>query len=320
MPTISIIIVNYQNWELLSRCLDSIKAIQIAEVIVVDNCSPTRRLAEFSQSYPYVKFIENTGNNGFANACNVGAEKAKGTYLLFLNPDTIANEGLINGLLDNYQNVKNIGILGIVQKNSNGKKQAFEKPYPTFTTILGWSRAIVAKVKFSKKIFLANNVQAVPWVSGAAVFISKEWLNRIGGWDERFWMYFEDIAICKAVCKQGGKIGILTAPVLLHAHGGSSRINSDTTALTKLEVMISRHVYISNYLSGLEKNATQCLAVFNHLIICFVQAAVGLFISFKPKGMAYLKQFKNLILYYNDVLQYKSWISKRSVASLKSQQ
>lgn len=307
MPKLSIIIVNYQNWGLLDRCLNSLRQIDWIEVVVVDNCSPTNHLEEFQKTFPAFKFIKNTGNNGFANACNLGAKHASGTYYFFLNPDAVASDTLLDELLKQYHD---LAILGVVQVNEKGKKQAFEKPFPSLMTILGWTRAIVAKRAFTHKIMLNNNVQQVPWVSGAAVFISKKWFDTINGWDEDFWMYFEDTALSKKAIDLGGKVGILLNPTLLHLHGGSSRINPKTTAMTKLEVMISRHVYIDKYVEQY-RSFTQALAVTNHLILGLFQTLIGLITFFTPKGRMYLRLFRDLVSYYIKAIGSKNWKSPR---------
>ena len=90
--TLSIIIVNYKSWKVLRDCLNSISEIIIddteIETIVVDNASNDGEITTFQNDFPLIIFLENTGNNGFSNACNLGAKTAKGKYLLFLNPDT----------------------------------------------------------------------------------------------------------------------------------------------------------------------------------------------------------------------------------------
>ena len=91
--TISIIIVNYKSWHHLQNCLNAINKITLnsisLEVVVIDNTLDAIKIDEFAASYPNFNFYLNSGNNGFANGCNLGAEKATGSYFLFLNPDTI---------------------------------------------------------------------------------------------------------------------------------------------------------------------------------------------------------------------------------------
>lgn len=310
MPLLSIIIVNYQNWELLSKCLESLRSITWIEVIIIDNCSPNDRAEEFQEVFPTFKFIKNSGNNGFAHACNLGAKHSIGDFLFFLNPDAIATEDLLKVLLESYQSLQDIAILGVVQVNDKGKKQAYEKPFPSLVSILGWTRALLVKKAFSQKTMLSNNVQEVPWVSGAAVFISKKWFELINGWDQDFWMYFEDTALSKKASKMAGKVGILLEPPLLHLHGGSSRINPKTTAITKLEVMISRHVYIDKYVKQ-NRFLTQVLAIGNHLLLGLLQAIIGLLLFFLPKGRMYLRLFGNLLSYYIRTAFTQSWKSPR---------
>ncbi len=91
---LSIIIVNYKSWSVLTDCLDSFDQYTPKldyEIIVVDNDSQDGEIGPFSKKYPQVNFIKNTGNNGFSHGCNLGANNAYGKYLLFLNPDTVFN-------------------------------------------------------------------------------------------------------------------------------------------------------------------------------------------------------------------------------------
>ena len=119
--TISIIIVNYKSWKVLRNCLNSISQINIdgveIETIVVDNASNDGKLTDFKNDFPNINFIENSGNNGFANGCNLGANNAKGNYLLFLNPDTVLNKVALSKMLNYYQQNKNCGIVSCLQKN-----------------------------------------------------------------------------------------------------------------------------------------------------------------------------------------------------------
>ena len=95
MVKLSVIIVNYRGWGPLSRCLEALSCLDDAsfssEVIIVDNCSNDGKLKDFSTQHSSFRFIENTGNYGFSSGNNLGARNSNGDYILFLNPDTVAN-------------------------------------------------------------------------------------------------------------------------------------------------------------------------------------------------------------------------------------
>ena len=139
--------------------------------------------------------------------------------------------------------------------------------------------------------------------------------QNIGGFDEDFWMYFEDVDICKRVTDRGGKIASCNTVSIEHNHGGSSRINIRTSSLTKTEVHISRHVYISKHTKGVEKHLIQIFLVLNNLLSSSLMALAGLILFFIPKIFARTVIFVRLITFYSGAAIRQSWISLRSVNS-----
>ena len=257
---LSIVIVNYKSWKVLAECLDSFDQHTpklVYEIIVVDNDSQDGQLESFSQKHSTVKFIENSGNHGFSHGCNLGADHAHGKFLLFLNPDTVlTNNTAIDDMFNFAQNNPNVGITSCRRINSKGKPEremAFTNPW----LIISWIRAIYKlanKAKIQKK-FPKNKMTWHPdWVAGSVALIEKELFNKIGKWDQdSFWMYYEDVALCRKVKLHDKKITLLRNVELKHAHGGSSRRNPKTTAITKSEVVTSSHVYIQLHTQGLNR-------------------------------------------------------------------
>lgn len=322
---LSIIIVSYRGWAHLKECLDSLASFTgtsfRCEVIIVDNNSSDGVIDEFKLNYPEFKFIINDINGGFANGCNLGSAAAKGDYFLFLNPDTIATETEIGKLLERAKGDPENYISSGNQVNKNGEGKNRFGLFPEFGTLTGSGRAVyrfLNKKKIAGRINAANNVIHPDWVSGSIMMIKKEVFRKLGGFDEDFWMYSEDIDLCKRARDQHGEIACYTDIKIQHNHGGSSRINLKTTALTKTEVIISGHIYISKHKSGMSGFLIQSYLVFVNLTAGIVMALFTIIFFASPKIFVKATMFFRLIAYYFGALMRRSWVSPRSVNFIKN--
>jgi len=126
-------------------------------------------------------------------------------------------------------------------------------------------------------------------------------------------MYFEDVDLCRRIRKIDSEIAFCRNITIEHNHGGSSRINLKTASLTKTEVHISRHVYVSKHKTGIEKYVIQTFLVLNNLISGGIMAFLGLLLFFIPKVFSRALIYYKLIRYYIGSLFRFSWISPRSV-------
>jgi GT2 family glycosyltransferase len=142
--------------------------------------------------------------------------------------------------------------------------------------------------------------------------------KKIGGFNEDYWMYFEDVDLCKRIRNIHQEIAFCRGLTIEHNHGGSSRINIKTTSLTKTEVHISRHVYISKHKKGVEKLILQTFLVINNLVSGTVMALFGILLFFIPKVFSRTIMLFRLISYYTCSVAGLSWISSRSVNFRKS--
>lgn len=322
---ISIIIVNYRGWKALDECLESIDSISsktfLFEVIVVDNFSNDGQFPVFKQKYSKFTFIENTGNNGFSNGCNFGAAIAKGNHFLFLNPDTKLTLEALETLLQTAVSHPEIGILSCLQINENNVFYKQNNLFPALGRFFGISRAIFRKLnksKLEKRFNNTDNLFYPDWVTGAVVFISRNWLDKIKGWNEDYWLYFEDVDLCKKVSDIGGKVAVTRKATIFHQHGGASRLNVKTKALTKTEVIISKHVYISNQFSAGTQIYLQSLLIIGVLLEKTILSILSLFLFFIPKLKVNRLMLKNLLVYYFNALQKQTWISPRAINYLKT--
>ena len=313
---ISIVIVNYKSDFHLKNCLNSINNIKSKdfnyEIIVVENSHLDNKLEILKKDYPKVNFFENSGNNGFANGCNLGAKKTNGNFLLFLNPDTIVNQEAIKKMFFFLKENENVGIVSCNQKNNNGSFEKNIRFFPNINTLFGLFRALNSK-KIHSKIKKDRNVIYPDWVSGAVVFISKNWFDKINGWNEDYWMYYEDVDLSKKVSDFGGQIALLTNAEIIHNHGGSSRINIKTAAITKTEVLISKHVFINNHFKGFKHFVLQLLVILNNIVVKIISAIFGILFFFVPKLRLNVYLFKNLISYYLSSIFNRTWMSTRAM-------
>ncbi len=313
---VSIIIVNYKSWKHLRNCLNSLKDLDkekyTCEIIVVDNYSDDAILEDFTKEFPDVHFTLNSGNNGFANGCNLGASHAKGDYLLFLNPDTIANGKAIGELLSFAKLNRNVGITSCLQKKATKGYEKSIRIFPNIITLFGFTRAIYKF--FNKKQSETQDTIVYPdWVSGSVVFISREWLTQVNGWNEDYWMYYEDMDLCKRVQIANGKVALLKSVEIIHNHGGASRLNIKTSALTKTEVLISKHVYIENHFKGFERFLSHFLLILNNIIIKIILAFLGILLFFIPKMRLNVYLLTKMMKYYILRFVKGNWLSTHSM-------
>ena len=209
---LSIIIVNYNVKHFLEQCLCSVsKAIAAmqAEVLVIDNNSSDNSLEYLSSKFPSVIFIANKDNTGFAKACNQGLQQANGEYILFLNPDTIVPEDCFEKCVAFFKSHPDAGALGIKMIDGSGKflkesKRSFPSPMTSLYKLFGLAKLFPQSKTLSKYHlgYLAENENhEVDVLAGAFMMIRKTVLDTIGGFDETFFMYGEDVDLSYRIQK-----------------------------------------------------------------------------------------------------------------------
>ncbi len=315
---LSIIIVNFRAWKRLTLCLNSLNVIEDSrfsyEVIIVDNNSDDGLIDNFRELFPKFIFILNDGNFGFANGCNLGAKNSHGTYLLFLNPDTIVTTEALFVMLSEVRVRKPFSVISCCQIKENGSA---ERPYGSFLSpfsLTGWLRALNKVVIPGKQklIYQNDNYLYPDWVSGSVVMLSNETYKGLEGWDDDFWMYFEDVDLCRRARLKNGDVVLIKTVFVEHNHGGSSRINKQVTALTKTYVNISRHIYISKHEDGMRAYYMHAFLIVDNVLFGFIPAMAGLFLFFVSDLNVIAQTYFKLVTYYLKVLRSGTWLSKRS--------
>lgn len=234
---LSIIIISYNSKQFIQRCINSIlnsDSHLILEIIVIDNASQDGSPDLVRQNFPKVKLICNTGNLGYAKACNQGIKEAGGIYIFILNPDTELSGGSLGAMTRFMDEYPRCGILGPRLLDEHGKiefscrgffsySSAFFSRYSLLTKMFPHSKYVE---KYLKTGWPHDTVKEVDWVSGAAMMIRKDCLEEIGNFDEGFFMYCEDVDICKRAKDKGWRVVYYPHLELTHIIGGSIRRTS----------------------------------------------------------------------------------------------
>lgn len=234
---LSIIIVNYNVRYFLEQCLYSVqraaKGLE-AEVIVLDNNSTDGSVAYLKEIFKDVLFIEKKCNAGFAKACNEGAAFAKGAYILFLNPDTILAEDSLHKCLQFFNAHPEAGALGVRMIDGRGiflkeSKRSFPSPLTSLFKLFGAS-VLLPKSKTFGRYHLGhlNEYQnhEVDVLAGAFMMAPKKVLDKVGSFDETFFMYGEDVDLSYRIQKSGYKNYYAAETTIIHFKGESTKRGS----------------------------------------------------------------------------------------------
>jgi GT2 family glycosyltransferase/lipopolysaccharide/colanic/teichoic acid biosynthesis glycosyltransferase len=270
LTEISVIIVNYNVKELLENCINSIfaacKNIN-TEIIVVDNNSydgSTSYLKTKFCSKPNVKIIESKINLGFARANNLGVSHATGKYLLILNPDTILQEDTLEKTLSFYKSDPQMGAVTCKLVLPNGRldlacRRSFPSPSVAIYRIIGLSKIFPGNKLFGRYNLTyldENSTYEVDAICGAFMMIDKEIYNKVGGFDEDYFMYGEDLDICYKIKIAGRKIYYYSGTSIIHFKGESTKKSSIS--------------YVNNFYGAMrifvEKNLHKKFALLNAVI------------------------------------------------------
>jgi len=230
MPSISIIIVNWNTRELLEQCLRSVyettKGMAV-EVIVVDNAS-TDGSAEMVQArFPRVRLLENRENVGFARANNQAAAVSRGRHLLLLNSDAFLSVHAFRALIQVADAEPRVGIVGAQLRNVDGSFQASHTSFPNlwreFLILSGIGRILCGRWYPSHGPEETKGPQVVDYVEGAGLLVRRQALEDVGGLDEGYFMYAEEVDLCHAMREAGWQVWYQPAAKVIHLGGGSSQ-------------------------------------------------------------------------------------------------
>ncbi len=256
-PRLSISIVSWNVRDLLRRSLTSIYASPIAsvtgavEVIVVDNASSDGTAEMVRSEFPLVRLVENARNEGFSRGNNQALALTHGRHVLFLNPDTeVVGDalGMMVWYLDTHPEV---GAVGPKLRYPDGSIQPSRRRFPTVATLFLESTLLqqwFPQHAILDRFYMADTPddmeQEVDWLVGAALMVRREAVEEVGGFDERFFMYSEELDWCRRAKAAGWKIIYLPQAMIIHHEGRSS---GQVVAARHIHFYTSKVLYARKY-------------------------------------------------------------------------
>jgi hypothetical protein len=230
---LSIIITHHQTPILLKLCLKSIKeniGFLEHEIIIVDSKAEPDIQTSVKEEFPQVKFISFSKNVGYAKIVNAGIQSAKGEYLLIVNADILFLKNSVSLMLDYLKNNPCVGIVAPRLLTFSNQIQTSFFRFPTIGAIIA-RRTFLGRLKWGKRKlnqFLMKDEdfslpKPVDWVQGSAMMVKKEAIDKVGLWDERFFMYLEDADWCYRFWQNGYQVVYLPNAQMSHYYGRASK-------------------------------------------------------------------------------------------------
>ena len=255
--TISVVVVNYNVRDFLQHALTSLqKALRgiRSEILVVDNGSDDGSVEMLRRRFPSVQVIANDQNLGFARANNQALRRARGRYFLLINPDTVVQEDTARVMLDFFERNPDVGMAGCQILNPDGSfqlacRRSFPTPWVAFTKISGLSRLFPHTRLFGRynlTYLSAEESYELDAISGSFMMLRREVYDEVGGLDEQFFMYGEDLDWCFRIQQRGWKVYYVHTTQIIHYKGESTKRSNLDEIKTFYQAM---HLFVMKHLS-----------------------------------------------------------------------
>lgn len=278
MIDVSIIIVNYNTKDLILHCLHSIFENTVGigfEVIVVDNASVDGSCTAIKEKFPQVCLVSSENNLGFGKANNLGVKLASGTFLFLLNSDTLLIENSIKILKDFLEksNDPTIAVVGCKLLDKNKKPHISYGNFPSiYQEIFEYGLLKIFKKYYAEKLSLSivdkgSEKKNVDYIIGADMFFKKSIFDAIGGFDEDFFLYYEETEICFRLTKLGYKIVWNPDTSIIHYIGSSGKTSKKFNYWIFEQLQISKNLYYKKCHGNLIAKSIKYLSFFKILLI-----------------------------------------------------
>jgi N-acetylglucosaminyl-diphospho-decaprenol L-rhamnosyltransferase len=225
------VVVNYEAGPLLEACIRSVlvdNSCGPVELVVVDNGSRDGSVATLERTFPDVQVIRSPGNVGYARAANLGIAATRADIVAVLNADTRLEPGTAAAMTTRIEGDAQLGACGPRVKNLDGTDYPSARSHPSVPVavmhgVLGlWWPTNRYTTKYRQLDAAPGETRLVEWLSGAAVWFRRTALDVVGGWDERYFMYFEDTDLCFRLRAAGWEIAYDPTGLVWHVQGAST--------------------------------------------------------------------------------------------------
>ncbi len=282
---LSIIIVSWNVADLLAACLESIYRSspdhQTLEIIVVDSSSSDHTVAMIRERFPHVHLLPQSENVGYTRGNNLGLAAARGRYLLLLNPDTEVIGDALAQMIDYLDLHPSVGVVGPRTLNSDGSQQSTRRRFPTFavglvesTWLQSWAPKGLLEHYYAADI--ADDATAeVDWVQGSGLMARREVYTDIGGLDEGYVMFSEELDWCRRAKAAGWRVVYLGSAKIIH-HGGKS--TEQVAARKHIHFQESKLRYFRKHHGALQAQTLRIVLLLNYamqLALEFVKVIFG---------------------------------------------
>ena len=240
MKQLSVIIVNYNGQKFIKNCLNSLYDNLIgidSEIIIVDNNSTDSSCTLITETFPNVRLFALHENLGFGKGNNIAVSKATGQYVLLLNIDTIIQSS-IQTILNILKNDHKIGALSINMRDANNKYIHAAGNFPTILNMFKMSFISCINTEFKTGNFLKNSY-TVDWLCGAFILLPKSVYEIVGGFDEDYFMYVEDVDLCKKIANLN--LHRVFIPSLSYTHFVGFNSSKNPYLINGYKIYIKKH-------------------------------------------------------------------------------
>jgi len=244
---VSVIIVSRNAREQLIECVESVRdhaSESVGEIIVFDNASSDGAPEAIASCCPGVRLIRSARNLGFARANNAAASEATGDAMLLLNSDTVVTPGMVEALLAVLADDKGVGLAAPANVSCDGTHQRSVEHLITPATEFSRRARKRAASEVESALAAGGDISSLGYCCGAAMMVRREAFEAVGGFDERFFFYFEDADLCKRIAESGRGIRVVDDARIVHTGGAS------TTALrlgSAVEMTRGRLIYMRKH-------------------------------------------------------------------------
>jgi len=283
---LSVVVVSWNSCELTNRCLATLEDALVhahardeleSEVIVVDNGSVDGTIEMLASDHPGVDVVALEANRGFASGANAGLRRACGRIVLLLNTDAWVDRAGIAACLAEFEREPNVGVVGPQLLHTDGRLQNSIHRLPSLASELAptWLPEVLWPARFPSKRWPPRSPIDVPAVKGAAFFVRREVIERVGPLCEDYFFFLEETDWCRRICLAGWRIRLVPAARVVHLSGASSKRRDPIR--TRIEFHRSLYRFLQIHRGGRVATAVRWLRVAKNAAALVGLAAASLF-------------------------------------------